>query len=82
MTADTGTTVTEQVNIAIDAINAAEAELQHWRDHLLRIQDEADDNLGIAHQARTSGQKVAGSVATARTATGLAVYSATFRLVS
>lgn len=82
MAADTGTTVSEQVALAVAAIDEARREMDHWRDHLLRIQDEADANMGIAYQARRSGKITAGLVAEAQTATGMAVYSATFRMVS
>ena len=82
MSVDVIRTVGDETTSAVEAIDAAIAEMANWRDHLLRIPTEVDGNPSIAHQARRSGRIVAAKVADAQRHTNRAVHSAEVRSVS
>jgi len=56
-------TVRDDVADALNALDAAAREIEHWRAHLARAA--ADPEPGVAMQARRSSQVVAGVVADA-----------------
>ena len=69
-------TVTELVNDAVSALNDAVTRIDEWRDDLLRIQDETDEDLTVAYRALRSSNDVTGMIRQAHSRTGSAVYAA------
>lgn len=82
MAVDVIRTVADETTDALRALDEAERAMATWRDHLLRIADEADEAPGILYQARRSAGITSALVAQAQQRTRAATQSATLRSIS